>query len=561
LVSVKDARLRYPHVFAPISINGARLKHRIVRTAHGTNYPDGLVNERFIAFHEARARGGAALTILEVASVHPTSPGRFVVYDDRAVAGYRTLVERVAPYDMRVFQQLWHGGAHSLPRDGTPAWSASAVPSIEVGAVPVEMTQGMIEEIVGAYAAAARRCEEGGLGGVEIHAAHGYLLSQFLSPLTNLREDDYGGPLPNRMRIVREVLQAVRAAVEPTFAVGIRLSSTELVDGGLSVEDTARIATELAAAGLVDYVNFSIGSFYVGHTIVAPLHAPHGYQVPYAAEISRLLDVPTVVAGRIMDLAEAEAILASGAADLVSMVRATIADPDLVAKSLEGREAEVRPCIGANQSCVGGIYGPRRRLGCDVNADVGNEHRLEPLTSAATPRRVVVAGAGPAGMEAARLAALRGHDVTVYEARAQVGGAAAVARRAPFCSDFGRFCDWQADELRRLGVPLHLESPVEPDLVRTLAPDVVVVATGSTPRRDGFQLHDPDKVVPGADLDHVLTVAEEADAVVLVSRPLPNDGLAHDLRATCETHLVGDASSPRDLGAAVADATRVARAL
>ena len=392
-----DPASRYPHVFAPLAVNGARLKNRIARTAHGTNYPSGFVNERLISFHEARARGGVALTILEVASVHPTSPGRFVVSGDGAVDGYSRLVERLAPHDMRVFQQLWHGGAHSLPPDGRPAWSASPVPSIEIGAVPVAMTQAMIDEIVAAYAAAAGRCEEGGLDGVEVHAAHGYLLSQFLSPLTNLREDDYGGPLQDRARIVREVLAAIRAAVRPTFAVGVRLSSSELVDGGLTVDDTAEIAVALAAAGLVDFVNFSIGSFYVGHTIVAPMHEPHGYQVPYAAQISGRLDVPTIVAGRIMNLAEAEQILADGAADLVSMVRATIADPDLVNKTIDGREAEVRPCIGANQGCVGGMYGPRHRLGCDVNVDVGREHRAEPISPATAARRVLVAGAGPAG--------------------------------------------------------------------------------------------------------------------------------------------------------------------
>ena len=308
--------------------------------------------------------------------------------------------------------------------------------SIEIRAVPVAMTQAMIDEIVAAYAAAAGRCEEGGLDGVEVHAAHGYLLSQFLSPLTNLREDDYGGPLQDRARIVREVLAAIRAAVRPTFAVGVRLSSSELVDGGLTVVDTAEIAVALAAAGLVDFVNFSIGSFYVGHTIVAPMHEPHGYQVPYAAQISGRLDVPTIVAGRIMNLAEAEQILADGAADLVSMVRATIADPDLVNKTIDGREA-VRPCIGANQGCVGGMYGPRHRLGCDVNVDVGREHRAEPISPATAARRVLVAGAGPAGLEAARIAALRGHDVVVHESDSTVGGATVLARRAPFSTTAG----------------------------------------------------------------------------------------------------------------------------
>jgi 2,4-dienoyl-CoA reductase-like NADH-dependent reductase (Old Yellow Enzyme family)/thioredoxin reductase len=503
----RDSTQAYPHLFSPLRINGAELKNRIVRTAHGTNYPNRFVNERLIAYHEARARGGIALTILEPASVHASSPGRLIVHDDGAIAAYRVLMERLAPHGMRIFQQLWHGGAHSPSGDG-PAWSSSAVPSVEIGSVPRPMTKAMIDTIIEGFASAARRCQEGGLDGVEIHAGHGYLLSQFLSPVTNRREDEYGGPLENRMRLLSEVLRAVKGAVGPDFPVGVRLSSTEWVQGGLDVEDTTRIATNLAEEGLIDFLDLSLGSFYSSHKIVGAMHEPHCYQLPHSEQVSRRMDIPTIVAGRITNLEEAEHIVSTGMADLVSMVRTTIADPDLVVKTLAGRESEIRPCIACNQGCIGGIYGPRHRLGCTVNVDVGNEYRSQSRTQTQAPRRVLVVGAGPAGMEAARVAATRGHDVVVHEAQPFVGGQTTFARRAPHRWDFGRFCDWQRDELERLGVPVYLNSLVDAEFIAAFHPDDLIVATGATPERTGVQRHRPHRPVIGVDLPHVFTVVD-----------------------------------------------------
>jgi NADPH-dependent 2,4-dienoyl-CoA reductase/sulfur reductase-like enzyme len=238
------------------------------------------------------------------------------------------------------------------------------------------------------------------------------------------------------------------------------------------------------------------------------MHEPHGYELPHADVVTRALSVPTIVTGRITTLAEAESILASGIADLVSMVRATIADPDLVTKSLAGDETLVRPCIGCNQSCVGGIFGAGGTVGCAVNADAGHESVATPPTRVASPRTVLVVGAGPAGLEAARVSALRGHRVLLREAAAAPGGLTAIARRAPYRAEFGAICDWLAGECTRLGVDVAYDTPVDRALVDELGPDAVIVATGSTFRRDGLQRWRPALEIRGLDLPHVVTPVE-----------------------------------------------------
>jgi NADPH-dependent 2,4-dienoyl-CoA reductase/sulfur reductase-like enzyme len=238
------------------------------------------------------------------------------------------------------------------------------------------------------------------------------------------------------------------------------------------------------------------------------MHEPHGYELPHSQIVTRAVTVPTIVTGRIVTIAEAEDVIASGVADLVSMVRATIADPEIVAKSLEGREDEVRPCIGCNQGCVGGLFGLAGRVGCAVNAEAGREAVLAPVGPARAPRRVLVVGAGPAGLEAARVAALRGHDVLLREAGPGPGGATTVARRAPFREEFGGICDWEARECVRLGVDMAYNTPVDRDLVGVLAPDVVIVATGSSFRRDGLQRWRPAQEVTGLEQAHVVTPVE-----------------------------------------------------
>lgn len=496
----------YERVFQPIDIAGTTIPNRIVRTAHSTAHPWVDSGDELIAYHEARARGGVGLSILEIGGVHLSSPSLIPVYGDHVVPGYHKLVDRLHPHGMKVFQQLWHGGAAApINLLGGPPWSASDVPNPDSGTVPRPMTQAMIDDVVAAFAAAARRCREGGIDGVEIHGAHGYLVGQFLSPLTNRRTDRYGGSCENRARFLCEVLAAMRAEVGPDYPLGVRLSASEEVEGGLVPEDAVEIAKLVEPE--VDFVDVSLGSYYRFYKMLSPMDDPLGYEIPTSGQVTRAVQVPTIVTGRIMTLDHAERLLADGTAELVSMVRALIADPDLVVKARHGRAEQIRPCISSSQGCVGGIFGDARRMGCVVNIAAGQESMLpsDDPGRASRARTVMVVGGGAAGLEAARTAALRGHAVSLYEMTRHLGGQVRVAAQAPHRADYGAIVRWLGEELDRLGVDVHLATPVDPDLVREVGADLVIVATGSTPRRDGFRISRPATPLPGADLPHVCT--------------------------------------------------------
>ncbi|MGE3619287.1 MAG: FAD-dependent oxidoreductase [Acidimicrobiia bacterium] len=490
----------YDNLFEPLAIGGVTIGNRIVRTAHGT----GLLGDELIAYHEARARGGVALSILEATGVHPGARTGLPLFADRILPFYEQLVERIAPHGMRIFQQLYHAGAGYPVVPRALHWSASDVPNPLIGVVPTPMTKAMIDEVVGSFAAAAQRCRRGGLDGVEIHAASGYLVEQFLSPATNHRDDEYGGTRENRVRFLREVLEAVRAEVGPDFPVGVRFSTEEYIPGGLGPADHAEIARMVEP--LVDFVDAHIGSYWRFYKMLSPMDDPLGYEIPSSEVVTRAVQVPTIVSGRIMTLDHASHLVATGAGDMVSMVRALIADPDLVAKARDGKEDRVRPCIGSSMGCVGQLMSTGR-LGCVVNVAAGREATtpFEVPEPAEVARDVLVVGGGPAGLEAARTAALRGHRVQLHELTRSLGGQVAVAARAPHRSDVGAITRWLADEVERLGVEVHLGSPVDPDLVAEVGPDDVIVATGSMPRRDGFQVSTPAWPIPGHDLPHVFT--------------------------------------------------------
>lgn len=450
--------MAYEILQEPVQIAGCRVPNRIVRTAHATGFARGEISPRLIAYHAARARGGVGLSFVEIAAVHPSTPSGVIAFHDGVIDGYRKLADACRPHGMRLFQQLWHGGSNAVPLDGGPAWGPSTVPEAQHGRTPLPMTQGMIDEVVAGFAAAARRCRQGGLDGVEVHGAHGYLPGQFLSPLTNRRSDGYGGSLENRTRFLREVLAAIRAAVGAGFPVGVRLSGTEGVAGGIQPDEARRTAEILEAAGLVDFVNVSMGSYYAFHKFIGAMHEPLGYEIPTSEPATKAVRVPTIVTGRIMDLHDAEQIVRSGIADLVSMVRATIADPEIVAKSFRGDAKRVRPCISCNQGCVGGLLGAVGHVGCLVNPEAGFEADAQ-LAPARAPRRVLVVGGGPAGLEAALTAARRGHRVTLCEAGTQLGGVAQLARRAPHREDMVVIANWLAQELELLGVQVRLGAP------------------------------------------------------------------------------------------------------
>ncbi|WP_340268105.1 oxidoreductase [Sphingobium mellinum] len=497
--------MTFTHVDTPTQIGNLRLKNRIFRPAHAVGVGHGTMSEALIAYHEERARGGAALSILEAGSVHPSTAATLNIFDPEIEQGMHTLIGRCRPHDMKLFQQIWHAGHHVAPADGMPPWSASDVPSIVNGLMPIPMTKAMIDTIVEAYAGCASRMQQYGLDGVEVHCAHGYLPGQFLSPTTNRREDEYGGPFENRARFIMEILAAVRAAVSPDFVVGVRLAP-DLVVGGAGVEDNLKVARLLEAAGLVDYLNVSTGSYNSAAKMIGGMYEPTGYQMPLTASVRDATGLPVLATGRYRTLEEADQAIREGGADMIGMVRAMIADPHLVTKSLAGRAEEVRPCIGCNQACVA-----RAAMGlgieCTVNACAGHEaERRDPvLAPVVTPRQLLVIGGGPAGLEAARIAAQRGHAVTLVEASPQLGGAVRAAARAPTRHNLMDIITWLEAEIYRLGVDVRLSTYLDSSEIDALAPDAVIVATGSWPRMDGVLASHAGQPISGVEQRHVIS--------------------------------------------------------
>lgn len=493
------------HVLRPIDLGGVTVRNRVVRTAHGTRLAYHSFEDLF-EFHAERARGGVGLTILEIMSVHPTSYGSLRAWDETQAAGYGRMVEALRPLGMTLFQQLWHGGHHARPQDGSPPWSASDVASPFSNAVPVAMTKGMIDEIVAGFALSARWCEERGLDGVEVHGCHGYLIQQFLSANTNRRTDEYGGSFENRARFLVEIMKAVRSEVSRGFPVGLRLGPDEAA-GGVEIEESRALIAMLESQGLVDFVDVSIGSYQNFDRILAGMYEPAGYELPRAVPVAGAASVPTIVTGRIRTLEEADQIIRRGDADLVGMTRAHIADPHIVRKTIEGHPERVRPCIGCNQGCLAGLFGPDVRIGCTVNPTAGHERTIseERLGPAAQPKKVLVIGGGPAGMEAARIAAARGHRVVLAEARPRLGGAVNLAAQTRSRAGIRDITVWQESELYRLGVEVRLSTYMEADDVLAEGADAVIVATGSTPRMDGIQAMNPGEPTVGMDQPHVLS--------------------------------------------------------
>lgn len=334
------ARPHFRHVLSPLTMGPVTVPNCVVRTGHGTGFGEGTMSSALIDYHVERAKGGVGLTIIEALAVGSSAYPFLVAGSPGLVEGYQTLMERVRPYGMKVFQQINHLGNEIPEADGSPPWSASDTVGALVGVQAQPMTLAQIDQLVECYASAARDCEAGGLDGVELHMAHGYLVQQFLSPLFNHRSDEYGGSFENRVRLALRLLETVRGVVSPRLAVGVRLS-TELLPGGMEPTDVARIAQLFCERGLVDYVSLTLGTDYNFHKIIAAMHEPTGYELPYAEAVKPGLPVPLLVTGRFRTLQEADQVIAEGSADLVALTRAHIADPAIVRKTLEGEADDV----------------------------------------------------------------------------------------------------------------------------------------------------------------------------------------------------------------------------
>lgn len=499
--------MKYTHVHTPLQIGRQTIKNRIFRPAHATILGKGGMTDALIAYHEARARGGAGLSIIEVGSVHPTTPLAIDLWKADLEAGYRKLGDMGRRHDMKIYQQLWHAGHHGMPRDGSPPWGVSATPSVEVGIVPIAMTKPMINEVIEAYATAARRMEAWGIDGVDVHCAHGYLPGQFLSANTNLRDDEYGGAtIQERARFVIELMEAVRGAVSRDFVVGVRLAP-DLTVGGVDEEQNLAVALMLEERDLIDYVNVSVGNYNSYTKMVGGMHEPMGYELPTSVPITRKVKSPTMVVGRFRTLEECDQVIRAGDADMVGLVRAMIADPDLVNKSLAGNVEQVRPCIGCNQACVSQVSTEHGHLECAVNP--GNGHELyrgdAQLTPAAEAKNILVVGGGPAGLEAARVAALRGHRVTLAEASSALGGTLRAAAKAPTRHGMIDIATWLEQEIYRLGVDVRLSTYMDSDDVVASGAEAIIIATGSFPRMDGLQHSHPGQPIRNFDRKNVIS--------------------------------------------------------
>ncbi len=481
----------FPTLFSPITIGAVTLKNRIFSPAHGTSLSrGGLVGDELVAYHEARAAGGAGLIVLEGVGFDTTFgyPELYLYAGtDACIPGFRRLADACHAHGCKVFGQLFHAGrAVRASHDGSRpvTYSASDTPDERYRVVPVPMSQRVIDGVVAAYGDAARRFEKAGLDGVEILASMGYLIAQFLNPRTNTRDDAYGGSLDNRLRFLREVLAGIRAKTGPAMALGIRVSGDEMTEGGLTADEVIEICQAIDADGMVDYFSVIAGSSASPGGwihVFPPMAIGQAYVAPYAAAIKAKVAKPVFVAGRINQPQIAERVIATGQADMCGMARAMICDPEFAAKAEAGRADDIRACIGCNQACVGHRLA-HHGVSCIQHPETGRELVYGTLEPAASQRAVMVVGGGPGGMKAASVAARRGHRVTLYERGAQLGGQTLLAQMLPGRAEFGGIVTNLAREMELAGVTVVKGQEVTTEVVREAAPDALVLATGALPR-------------------------------------------------------------------------------
>jgi len=492
----------------PYRLKHLTLKNRIMSTSHEPAYSeDGMPKERYRLYHAEKAKGGIALTMTAGSAIvsrdSPAAFGNLHAYRDEIVPWLRELADQCHEHDCKVMIQITHLGRRTgwNKADWLPVLAPSPVREPAHRAFPKTMEQWDIDRIVADYASAAQRMQAAGLDGIEFES-YGHLMDGFWSPLTNRRDDEYGGSLDNRLRFTWLVIDAVRAAVGPDFVVGIRMVADEDVEKGLTKADGIEIARRLASSGKFDFLNIIRGTIETDASLtkVIPITGmPSSPSLDFAGEVRAATAFPVFHAARISDVATARHAIANGKLDMVGMTRPHLADPYIVQKVMSGNEHRIRPCVGATY-CLDRIYEGGEAL-CIHNAATGREATIPHVISRSDgpPKRVVVVGAGPAGLEAARVAGERGHSVSVLEASGQAGGQIRLAAQNRRRKELIGIVEWRLAELERLGVDIRYDFWAEASDVTALGPDVVIVATGGLPQNPPLQAGD-DLVVSSWDI-------------------------------------------------------------
>ena len=482
---------QFQHLFSPYRLRNLDLRNRVVSTPHTAKLvDDGMPGDRYTAYVAEKAKGGCGLIItFGSAGVHRSSAGsawgEVDLFEDRVIPFLQRMADTVHGHGAKIISQITHRGHRGNSGMYPDALLApSPIAERSHRETPHEMEKEDIEMVQEAYTQAALRVQKGRFDGVEILVGYHHLPEQFLSPFSNKRTDEYGGSFGNRMRFILEVIDRVRTAVGEDFVVGLRVGGDEQLEGGLDRQDYLAIIEGLEATGQIDYFNVvgaSPENPMSQTAAVPPFWYKTGLWLDWAAQVKENVHTPVIAVGRITDPLQAEWILAEGQADLVAMTRAQIADPHMANKAMAGRLEDIRPCIGSLQGCIGRVGG-FGGIGCVHNAVIGRERELADLPPAGTKKKVVVVGGGPGGLEAARVAAERGHHVTLFERKAVLGGQITTYTNATGRGDFGGIVLWLETQVRKLGVDIRLGIEATMDLVLAEKPDAVIMATGSEPK-------------------------------------------------------------------------------
>ncbi|HSW41783.1 MAG TPA: FAD-dependent oxidoreductase [Patescibacteria group bacterium] len=478
--------MQFPMLFSPTKIGAMEVANRFVVPPMGTNLanPDGTISDQFIAYYEARAKGGWGLLIVEVTAIDPlgkailNEPG---IWADSFIPGWRRLTDTVHRHGAKIALQLHHAGRQTYAAIiGAPVVAPSPIPCPVCNQQPHELTTKEVWELIEKFGDAAARAREAGFDAVQIHGAHGYLVAQFMSSYSNRRTDMFGGSLSNRMRFPVEVIKNIRQKCGGAYPIIFRYSADEMVPGGRTLPESRVVGRVVEEAG-ADALDISVGVYETMRHIIAPPAVPMGFLLAAAAEIKQDVKIPVIAVGRIHDPLLAENALATGQADLVAMGRPSLADPQLPNKVASGRLDEVCPCIGCLQGCLGRIFDPTKlTISCLMNPICGREEELV-ATPALKVKQVAVVGAGPGGLEAAWMAAARGHKVTLYEKEANPGGQLRTGSLPPTKQELAKGIAYWVHMAEKHGVEFKYGTEATPETLLATKPDTVIVATGAEP--------------------------------------------------------------------------------